>query len=257
MKDAEQLSLDLAAPAGPSRRNSWEMFDRIASRYDLLNRTLSLRQDVAWRRRVCRHMPEGTDLVLLDLATGTADQLITLIRRVEAIETGVGVDMSEGMLEYGRVKVAEAGLESRIQLKRGDATEIPFDAESFDVVTISFGIRNVVDVSGALREMHRVLRPGGRALVLEFSMPGSALLRGPYLLYLRHILPVIGGFISGDRRAYKYLNQTVESFPSGAAFTALMDEAGFTDTQAFPLTGGIASLYVGDKRSTEPVGPSP
>lgn len=230
----------------PSRREVWKMFDRIAPRYDLLNRMLSFRQDVAWRKRMARHMPEGASLRLLDVATGTADQIFSLMRHEPRIQTAVGVDMSEGMLEVGRDKIRQRGLTDHITLRTGDATSIPEASGVYDAVTISFGIRNVTDVVQALGEMRRVLRPGGRVLVLEFSLPGWRPFRALYLFYLRHILPILGGWLSGDREAYRYLNVTVETFPYGRDFCALMTKAGLVKVVHHPLTFGIATIYQGD-----------
>lgn len=231
----------------PSRQKVWHMFDRIAPRYDLLNRLLSFRRDVAWRRRMGTLIPPGQDLRLLDIATGTADQIISLMERHSGIARAVGVDMSEGMLGFGRQKIARLGWTDRVELKTGDAMRIPEPDATFDVATMSFGIRNVLNVTEALRDIRRVLKPGGRALILEFSTPGNALFRPVYFFYLRHILPVLGGMISGDASAYRYLNRTIETFPSGAGFCALMETAGFTRVRAVPLTFGIASIYVGDR----------
>jgi demethylmenaquinone methyltransferase/2-methoxy-6-polyprenyl-1,4-benzoquinol methylase len=230
----------------PSRREVWKMFDRIAPRYDLLNRMLSFRQDVAWRKRMARHLPEGPALRLLDVATGTADQIFSLMRHEPRITSAVGVDMSEGMLEVGREKIRQRNLTERITLRTGDATTIPEASHAYDAVTISFGIRNVTDVVQSLGEMRRVLRPGGRVLVLEFSLPGWPPFRALYLFYLRHVLPVLGGWLSGDREAYRYLNVTVETFPYGADFCALMSKAGLVNVQHHPLTFGIATIYQGD-----------
>ncbi|MBW7909452.1 MAG: bifunctional demethylmenaquinone methyltransferase/2-methoxy-6-polyprenyl-1,4-benzoquinol methylase UbiE [Kiritimatiellae bacterium] len=235
--------------AEPSRREVWRMFDRIAPRYDLLNRVLSGRRDVAWRKRMGTLAPDGERLRLLDVATGTADQIFSLMDAVPRIVEATGVDMSEGMLAKGREKVAARGMTSKIELKTGDAIAIPEPTAAYDLCTISFGIRNVVDVVAGLREMRRVLRPGGRALVLEFSQPTSRWFRGLYFFYLRHILPGIGGWFSGDREAYRYLNVTIETFPSGEKFCALMREAGLVNVRAIPLTLGIASIYVGDAPS--------
>lgn len=231
----------------PSRQRVWHMFDRIAPRYDLLNRLLSFRRDVAWRRRMSRMVPEGHGLRLLDIATGTADQILSLMVSSAAFGEAVGVDMSEGMLECGREKIARLGWDKRVQLKTGDAMSIPEPDQAFDVATMSFGIRNVLNVTGALREIHRVLRPGGRALILEFSTPGNRLFRPLYFFYLRHLLPLVGGLLSGDSKAYRYLNRTIETFPSGESFCAIMREAGFEKVKATPLTFGIASIYQGDR----------
>ena len=235
-------------PGGqPSRNDVWRMFDRIAPRYDLLNRVLSAGRDVAWRKRMARYLLARESLRLLDVATGTADQILMLMDVAPQIENALGVDMAEKMLEVGREKIRARGWDQRVSLQRGDALSIPAPDACCDVCTISFGIRNVVDVLAGLREMARVLRPGGRALILEFSQPTAAWFRPLYFFYLRHVLPVVGGWFSGDREAYRYLNVTIESFPSGEAFCALMREAGFVDTRAVPLSLGIASIYIGDR----------
>lgn len=223
------------------------MFDRIAPRYDLLNRLLSGRRDVAWRRRLAPFLAGRRGLRLLDLATGTGDQILHLLDAGADLSEAVGMDMAEQMLVRGRAKIAARGLAARVHLQAGDATCIPAGDASFDAVTIAFGIRNVGDVVGALREMRRVLRPGGRALVLEFSLPAHPLMRAGYTFYLRHLLPVLGGLLSGDAAAYRYLNRTIEAFPYGDAFCALMREAGFREVSATPLTWGVATLYKGDK----------
>lgn len=223
------------------------MFDRIAPRYDLLNRVLSMRQDVYWRRRLARLLPDRPELALLDLATGTGDVLIELTRRTPRITTAVGMDMAGQMLRIGQQKLAARPPEAHTAMVRADATCIAAADAQFDAVTIAFGIRNVLDVKAGLREMHRVLKPGGRALILEFSLPQNRLLRSLYLLYFRHVLPRIGGALSGDEPAYRYLNQTVESFPYGEAFCGLMRAAGFVAVRVTPLTFGIASIYTGDR----------
>jgi len=226
------------------------MFDRIAHRYDLLNRLLSMGQDVIWRKRMARYFPKTEKPHVLDLATGTADQLIFLHARNAEIASGVGIDMAEEMLKIGRQKLLDRKLHEIFSLQTGDATNIPFDQDSFDAVTISFGIRNVGNVEKSLEEMYRVLKPGGRALLLEFSLPGNSLLRKFYLLYFRHVLPRIGALISGDGHAYSYLNSTVESFPYGKEFCDLLSSAGFKNIHAYPLTFGIATIYQADKPET-------
>lgn len=232
----------------PLRTDVSRMFDRIAHRYDLLNRVLSMRRDVAWRRRLARMLPDGGELRVLDLATGTGDVLLALRGGCTRVRSGVGMDKAGKMLALGQQKFKDSGQAAALRMVRGDAMCIAAADASFDVVTISFGIRNVVDVNTVLCEMHRVLKPGGRALVLEFSLPTNMLLRRLYLLYFRNVLPRIGGVISGDSYAYRYLNQTVETFPYGEAFCDLMLAAGFVDVTAVPLTFGIATIYQGDKR---------
>ncbi len=249
--DPEQVELspEYADPDGPepSREGVWRMFDRIAGRYDLLNRLLSGRRDVYWRSRLADRLPEGEDLRVLDLATGTADVLLALAERPRKLGRGIGVDMARAMLALGREKVARRHEERRLHLVRGDAMAIPLDDGRVDAVTMAFGIRNVTNLDRALGEMRRVLRPGGRALVLEFSLPATGWVRAGYLWYLRHVLPRLGALISGDSHAYRYLNQTIETFPYGEAFVLRMRRAGFVAVKAYPMTLGIVTLYEGEQ----------
>jgi demethylmenaquinone methyltransferase / 2-methoxy-6-polyprenyl-1,4-benzoquinol methylase len=237
-----------SSPQSPSRMQAFKMFDRIAHRYDLLNRLLSFGTDVRWRKTMNRQIPAGKELCVLDLATGTADVLIAMERACQNVASGIGLDMSGGMLKYGRQKLIALGLDQKFRLVRGDATCLGLDSKRFDAVTISFGIRNVLDVSQGLGEMHRILKPGGRALILEFSLPANRPFRALYLFYFRNILPRLGALISGDSHAYRYLNETVETFPYGEDFCKLMRDAGFEDVTATPLTFGIASLYQGERK---------
>lgn len=240
-------SSDQNSVKNPARHQVWRMFDRIAHRYDLLNRLLSGGRDVAWRKRICKALPDLAPISVLDLATGTADVLLAMQARRPGTLSGVGLDMSLGMLLHGQRKIADRGLEQSLQLIRGDATCLPVPDKSFDAVSIAFGIRNVVDVPLGLREMRRALRPGGRALILEFGLPANPLFCALYLFYFRHVLPRVGGLLSGDSAAYRYLNRTVETFPYGAAFEALLWDAGFSNVHTIPLTFGIAALYVGER----------
>lgn len=234
--------------AGPSTVESWRMFDRIAGRYDLLNRLLSGGTDISWRKELVRHLPERQGLRILDLATGTCDVILTAAEMIpDRLGQSTAMDPSWGMLSLGWDKVRRHSAGGEIGAVRGDAMAIPAADESYDAVTIAFGIRNVPDVPLALKEMTRVLKPGGRMLILEFSLPSNMLFRNVYLFYFRNILPRIGALISGDSYAYGYLNQTVESFPYGEAFLSLMKDAGMVETRAFPLTFGIASIYEGQK----------
>ncbi len=231
----------------PSRTEVWKMFDRIAPRYDLLNRLLSCGRDVAWRKRVSRYLPDRKDMSVLDLATGTADLLISLYNNSGWVKTGVGMDMAGEMLKFARRKIDAGDYRDALSVVQGDATDLPFDDGSFDAVTIAFGIRNLTDVPLGLRQMHRILNDGGRALILEFSLPENILMRKLYLLYFRYVLPAVGSVISGDSFAYRYLNKTVETFPYGAEFCAMMEQAGFEDVLAHRLTFGIACIYEGTR----------
>ena len=236
-----------AATGEPSRKQVYKMFDRIANRYDLLNHVLSAGCDRRWRRRVAELLPPGDNLHVLDLACGTGDQLIALAASGR-VAHGVGIDLAEEMLAIGREKISKIGLEQTLAVQTGDAENLAFEQSAFDAVTIAFGIRNMTDVPRTLREMLRVVKPGGRAIILEFSLPQRHLVRGPYLFYLRHILPRLGAIISGDNAAYRYLNETIETFPHGEAFCQIMRDTGFVDVTVTPLTAGIVSIYRGDKR---------
>ena len=240
----------------PSRRQVWRMFDRIAPRYDFLNRVLSLRQDVSWRRRMATFLKGRHNVELLDLATGTGDQIFFLLDAGADVTLAVGLDLSEEMLALARRKVAGRGLTGRVELQLGDAMAIPAAAGKFDAATMSFGIRNVEQTDVALKEIWRVLKPGGRALILEFSVPSNRLVRGFYLFYFRHVLPHIGAAVTGDGEAYRYLNQTAETFPCGEAFCGLLRQAGFVDVAALPLTFGIATIYKGDKPDGKSLSPA-
>jgi demethylmenaquinone methyltransferase/2-methoxy-6-polyprenyl-1,4-benzoquinol methylase len=231
----------------PPRADSWNMFDRIAGRYDFLNHLLSLGQDIRWRKKVARFLNKYNNQYVLDLATGTGDQLLYLFNSSEQIGQAVGTDLSINMLEKGRIKVRKKRLDDRIILEEGDVQDIRYPDNSFDAVTISFGIRNVKDVNRSLSEMLRVLKPGGRAIILEFSIPSNIILRRFYLFYFRYILPMIGSIISGDGYAYRYLNETVEGFPYGETFGEMLSASGFQNVSLRQLTFGIATIYCGDK----------
>jgi demethylmenaquinone methyltransferase/2-methoxy-6-polyprenyl-1,4-benzoquinol methylase len=223
------------------------MFDRISRHYDFLNRLLSLGTDMLWRKKVACFLPPQRDQHVLDLATGTADQVLALFEKSDRIKSGVGMDLAEKMLEIGLAKIKRRGLSEVVTLMVGDATAIPAGDCQFDSVTISFGIRNVVDVSKALREMYRVLKPGGRVLILEFSMPSNRFARSVALVYLRHVLPRLGAFVSRDPHAYRYLNETIERFPGGEAFCDLLRAASFTSVVAHPFQFGLPMIYQGDR----------
>lgn len=231
----------------PSRDDAPAMFNRIAHRYDLLNRLLSGWTDVRWRQQVAKTVIAKQANLALDLATGTADQLLSLYDGGK-IAQGIGLDPASAMLAIGREKISKRGLEKLLRLELGSAEQLPFADQSFDLVTMSFGIRNVTDVAASLGELYRVLRPGGQVIILEFSLPANRAVRSLYLLYFRHLLPKIGAILSGDSYAYNYLNKTVETFPHGNAFAKLLVDAGMTDVTIRPLTLGIASIYSGVRR---------
>ncbi|NGX26659.1 MAG: Demethylmenaquinone methyltransferase [Chlamydiae bacterium] len=220
------------------------MFNAISKSYDQVNRILSFGIDQKWRKTLTEHLPEKKNLRLLDLATGTCDQLLSLME-TEKIAEALGIDLAQEMLAIGEKKVAATPYAEKVELKLASALEIPSSDSSFDCVTISFGIRNVQ--GNCLQEIFRVLAPGGKVLILEFSLPQNRLIRSLHLFYLRKILPAVGGWVSKEKSAYSYLNQTIESFPYGKDFLALMEKEGFVDLRALPLTFGVATLYVGEK----------
>lgn len=233
-------------PLPHAKIESYRIFDAIAGRYDTINTVLSGGLHRIWRRAMRKALPQKLNLQVLDLATGTGDVALELIKNPH-VQKVRGLDLSQGMIAKGREKVEAAGHSGKITLDVGDAQKIPFPDASFDAVTMSFGIRNVADVKLCLSEIYRVLRPGGRCLILEFGLPQSRVLRAGHLFYLRHILPGLGRMLSGHATAYSYLNQTIEEFPYGAAFAELLTNAGFTDAQYRPMSGGIVHLYRGDK----------
>lgn len=224
------------------RGGSGEMFDRIADRYDLVNRVISLGLDRSWRTRAVRALQLRAGARVLDVATGTADLAIAIAAAHPDAEV-VGLDPSSGMLEIGKRKVAAAGLAERVSLVTGDGQALPFEAASFDGATIAFGIRNVPDRPLALREMRRVLREGARLAVLELAEPEGIL--GPLARWhVHHVVPTIGAMISGAPE-YDYLQRSIAKFPPPDAFAAIMRESGFARVDWEPMTFGAATLYVG------------
>jgi demethylmenaquinone methyltransferase/2-methoxy-6-polyprenyl-1,4-benzoquinol methylase len=232
-------------PGSPEKQAVRAMFDRIAPRYDLLNRVLSAGTDVRWRRRAVDWLELSAPARVLDLCTGTADLLLEVLGR-DRRHSGVGVDLSREMLSRGAGKIARAGAARRGFVAAGDAEILPVAEGAFDGALVAFGIRNVGDVPRAIREVHRALRPGARFVILEFSVPPGVFGR-LYRLYFTKVLPRLGGLVSGDRSAYTYLPASVDRFPSPASLAVLMEEAGFTSVRWQLLTGGIACLHRGDK----------
>lgn len=223
-----------------------EMFDNIAPRYDFLNHTLSLSVDRLWRRRAVRAVGEYAPRRILDVATGTGDLAIALARHIPAAEV-TGVDISEGMLAVAQRKVAARGLDGRIGLLRGDAEHLPLDDASVDAASVAFGVRNFGDLGAGLRELARTIKPGGAVVILEFSRPRNRVFRTLYEWYTSRVLPRIGGAVSRDRRAYRYLPASVEEFHAPERFLEMMREAGFGNCRARSQSFGIAQLYIGER----------
>jgi len=223
-----------------------EMFGAIAPRYDFLNRMLSFGIDRKWRRFAVRQITYSEGGTILDVATGTGDVALEIATQTPPSVRITGVDFCREMVELGIEKVKASPFAGRITLEVAPCEAIPFPDESFDSVTIAFGIRNVVDRLQGLKEMRRVLKSGGRLVVLEFSTPRSKRFKSLYSFYFLRVLPVIGGLFSRFS-AYKYLPDSVLKFPSQEEFKALMAEAGFSEIRHIDLTGGIATVYVGEK----------
>ncbi len=220
------------------------MFDAIAPRYDLLNMVLSMGVDRSWRSRVIKRLMESGPTKVLDVATGTGDLAVSAARA--GCQEVVGVDIALQMLEVGRTKVARAGLTERIQLLFGDAEGLPFADNEFDAATVAFGVRNFEDLDAGLREVSRVLKPGGRFIILEFSKPTAFPIKQVYGVYSRNILPRIGTWLSGDSGAYNYLPESIAIFPDGEDFLVRLEAAGFTNSRQERRTFGIASIYSGE-----------
>jgi len=232
-------------PLCPPESSIGRMFDRIAPTYDLLNHLLSLGRDSSWRRRVAGQLGGNGPIEVIDLATGTGDLLICLLRQHKNIVRAVGLDISEKMLGVCREKLHRRDLAERAELLCADASAMPFSDGVFDAATMAFGIRNTNDAAATLKEIHRILKPGGVVLILEFSLPRHRVMRWSYLQYLRLAVPFIGALVSRDRRAYRYLNQSIESFCQREALSSVMRQAGFAGISVIPLSLGVASIYRG------------
>lgn len=218
------------------------IFNDIAPKYDLLNHLLSMNIDKGWRKKAMKYIGEDEKNRLLDVACGTGDFSIAASR--SGVKQVTGIDISANMVEIGRKKVLELGMESCIDLKIGDSEQMEFPDGTFDVVTVAFGVRNFEHLEKGLREMQRVLRPGGKVIILEFSMPEYFPMKQFYRFYFRHILPTIGGWISGNKGAYTYLPESVMKFPQGHTFLDIMQRCGFEKPIQRKLSFGIASLYI-------------
>ncbi len=222
------------------------MFDRISSKYDALNHLLSLNIDKVWRRKAAKEVAKHQPATILDLATGTADLAIALAKRNPQAHI-VGMDISEKMLEIGKKKVAKQKMDPQIELRVGDAASLPFEDNTFDAVTVAFGVRNFEDLDKGLSEIHRVLKPNGQAVILEFSMPERFPVKQLYRFYFKRLLPFIGRIVSKDKSAYSYLPASVEHFPKPSVFVEMLAQKGLSNGQAKPLTFGIATLYTAAK----------
>jgi demethylmenaquinone methyltransferase/2-methoxy-6-polyprenyl-1,4-benzoquinol methylase len=222
------------------------MFDHIASRYDLLNRVLSGGIDMSWRKKALAELDLSGSATLLDVASGTADVAILAAGRFRDTRI-TGMDISEGMLDIGRKKIKARLLENTISLILADSESIPFADNHFDAVTVAFGVRNFQHLERGLSEIKRVLKPGGKLVVLEFSKPENKLFLPLYQAYRKWIAPNIGSLLSKQKKAYQYLDKSIEKFPEGKVFLDVLSEVGFTNTYLKKLSLGICSIYCGNK----------
>lgn len=244
------LPHDRIVPFGDKDRSKKEqvadMFNQIAGRYDFLNRFLSGGIDIYWRKKAIAELKAINPKYLLDVATGTADVALMSMKYLTP-EKIIGIDISTGMLDLGREKIAKAMLNDRIELLEGDSETIKSPDNSFDAVTVAFGVRNFEHLRIGLKEMHRVLKPGGKLVVLEFSRPKQTGFKGIYAWYMKLIAPGIGKLVSKNKAAYQYLNESVQAFPEGEDFLNILQETGYTNTYLKTLSLGICTIYCGSK----------
>ena len=223
-----------------------EMFDDIAPRYDFMNRFLSAGIDVSWRKKALSELKSIKPQIMLDVATGTADVAIMAAHILKPAKI-IGIDISTGMLDLGRKKLLKEGLDGRIELQTGDSEAINFPDASFDAVTVAFGVRNFAHLEKGLSEIYRVLKPGGKLVVLEFSKPKIIGIQQFYNLYMGIVAPGMGKIFSKNRDAYQYLHDSVQKFPEGKAFTDILNQTGFKENTCKRLSLGICSIYTGIK----------
>ncbi len=222
------------------------MFDSIAHRYDFLNRLLSAGIDVRWRKKAIAYLKPIQPKRILDVATGTADVALMMEPLLKPEEI-IGIDISDGMLALGREKIKARQLDRVITLLNGDSETINYPDHSFDAVTVAFGVRNFQDLERGLSEIFRVLKPGGRLVVLEFSQPKGWFIQPLYQVYMNYITPVLGKLFSKNRNAYSYLDESIRKFPEGQAFADVLQKLGYRNLIVKPLSLGICSIYCGDK----------
>lgn len=223
-----------------------DMFNNISKTYDFLNHFLSLGIDVIWRKIAINELKKDHPQHILDVATGTGDFAFEALKILKPQQI-TGVDISRGMLDIAEQKIAKRGLAGRFNVKLGDSEQLPFEADTFDALTVAYGVRNFENLERGLADMWRVLKPGGKAVVLEFSKPRVFPVKQLYHFYFHYITPGIGKLFSKDSRAYTYLPESVAAFPDGERFTALMQQVGFRHTKSRPLAFGICSVYTGIK----------
>lgn len=222
------------------------MFNKISGTYDFLNHFLSLGIDIIWRKKAINLLKDAQPKLILDVATGTGDFAFEAIRKLNP-DSVIGVDISAGMLTVAKEKIAKRNLQHKFEVVLGDSEGLPFNNETFDAVTVAFGVRNFEHLERGLRDMCRVLKPGGKAVILEFSNPRVFPVKQLYNIYSKTLMPFFGRMFSKDKNAYSYLPESVTQFPDGERFTSILKKAGFTDTICKPQTFGICTIYVGVK----------
>jgi demethylmenaquinone methyltransferase/2-methoxy-6-polyprenyl-1,4-benzoquinol methylase len=231
----------------PKKESVRKMFDDIAPGYDRLNHILSLDVDRSWRRKAVRATVGPEVMSVLDVACGTGDTAIAVAKALPEGGTVTGVDISEGMMALVKDKAIKAGVESRVRTETADGEDLPYEDRSFDRVTCSFGIRNFEHKELGLREFRRVLKDGGKAVILELSLPRNAVVRFFYDLYFLHVLPFVGGLVSGRRSAYRYLPSSVHTFPKEKEFMEMMQEAGFRNVRSRSFSFGLCRMFTGER----------
>lgn len=223
-----------------------KLFDNIAPDYDKLNHILSLNIDKGWRRKAVREIVDaGSPIAVLDVACGTGDFTIEIAQKAAEGSTVIGIDLSEGMMKIGREKIKAAGVSA--EMVQGDCEALPYPDATFDRISVGFGVRNFEHLEIGLQEMLRVLKPGGKLVILELSVPSNSVIRWFYKLYFLKILPAVGGMVSGDRGAYEYLPASVLNFPAPDKFVAMMKQIGYNGIVHKALTFGICRMYIGKK----------
>lgn len=222
-----------------------EMFNNISHRYDFLNHFLSLGIDKLWRKKAVRLLKKNQPKHMLDIATGTGDFAIECLKLNP--DKVVGLDISSGMLEKGREKMVKRKVDHKVEMLLGDSEHIPFEDNSFDAITVGFGVRNFEHLEKGLSEMIRVLKPGGSAAILEFSKPKNFPIKQLFGFYSRYLIPFFGKLISKDKSAYNYLPESVEAFPEGQNFMNILTAVGYKNVKAHLVSGGIATIYIGEK----------
>ncbi len=222
------------------------MFNDIAGKYDFLNRFLSAGTDIGWRKKALKQLDEINPKNLLDVATGTADVAIMATKQLTLTKI-IGIDISDGMLDVGRQKIAKANLQNTIELLNGDSEAINFEDNTFDAVTVAFGVRNFENLEMGLSEIKRVLKPNGKLVVLEFSKPMLPGVKTMYNFYMKIITPTVGKLVSNNKEAYKYLDESIQKFPEGKNFITILNNLGYKNTYLKKLSLGICSIYCGTK----------